>query len=83
MKEESFDQALIFLREAYVQHSAQAVIKVKMAICHLKMGETALAVKFLDDGLSKDSSLIADFTYYYPKGSYSKDIEHVIQKYKP
>ena len=82
MKEGSFDQALIFLREAYVQHSAQAVIKVKMAICHLKMGETSLAVNFLEEGLSKDSSLIADFTYYYPKGSYSIDIEQVIQKYK-
>jgi hypothetical protein len=60
-----------------------AKIKIKMAVCHLKMGENALAVKFLEEGLKKDSSLVSEFAYFYPEGSYKIEIERVIQQYKP
>lgn len=82
MKEGDFDQALNFLRAAYVHHPAEAAIKVKMAICHLKVKEPALALKFLEEGLEKDSSLLADFAYYFPEGSYSIEFKRVIQKIK-
>ncbi len=82
MKEGDFEQALNFLRSAYVHHPDMAAIMVKMAICYLKMEEHSLALKFIDEGLKKDSSLLADFAYYFPEGSYGTDIESIIQKYK-
>ena len=82
MKEGDFEQALNFLRAAYVHHPDSAAIKVKMAVCHLKTAGLSLALNFLEEGLKKDSSLLADFAYYFPEGSYGIDVESVIQKYK-
>ncbi len=48
MKEGEFEKALNFLREAYVHHPGEAKIKMKMAVCHLKLGEEKLALKFLE-----------------------------------
>lgn len=82
MKEGDFDLALNFLREAYVHHSSEAKIKIKMAVCNLKQDEAGLAVKFLNEGLEKDSTLVSEFEYYFPKGSTSRKIGRIIQQYK-
>lgn len=82
LKEGDFDQALNFLRAAYVHHPENASIKMKMAICHLKLGESALSLKFLEEALEKDVSLLADFGFYFPEGEYGADIKRIIQKYK-
>jgi tetratricopeptide (TPR) repeat protein len=82
MKEGTFDLAINFLREAYVHHPEAAKIKIKMAVCHVKLGENALAVKFLEEGLEIDSSLVSDFAFFYPEGSSDRNIERVIKQYK-
>ncbi len=82
MKEGDFEHAIHFLRDAFVHHSKEALIKVKIAVCHLKLGENQKAAKLLEEGLEQDSSLVADFTHYYPEGSYGIDIKRIIQKFK-
>jgi tetratricopeptide (TPR) repeat protein len=82
MKEGDFEHAIHFLREGFVHHPREALIKVKIAVCHLKLGENHKAAKLLEEGLEQDSSLVADFAHYYPEGSYGIDIKRIIQKYK-
>jgi tetratricopeptide (TPR) repeat protein len=82
MREGEFSQALSFLREAYIHHPTEAKIKVKMAVCHLKLGKEKLAKEFLLEGLETDSSLVSDFHYYCPAGSYGRGIESIIQRFK-
>ncbi|MFO7671840.1 MAG: tetratricopeptide repeat protein [Bacteroidales bacterium] len=82
MKEGDFEHAIHFLRDAFVHHPKEALIKVKMAVCHLKLGENHKAAKLLEEGLEQDSSLVSDFAHYHPEGSYGIDIKRIIQKYK-
>ena len=82
MKEGEFNQTINFLREAYVHHPSEADIKIKMAICHLKLGERNLAVKFLQEALELDQSLVTEFHYYFPEGTYNREIARIIQQYK-
>ena len=82
MKEGLYEKALDFLREAYVHHQKEAGIKIKMAVCHLKLEETDLAKKFLKEALELNNSLITEFGYYFPEGTYGPDIERIIQHYK-
>jgi len=82
MKEGYFEKALNFLREAFVHHPSEAGIKIKMAVCHLKLEEKNLAKKFLKEALQANSELITEFDYYFPEGSRSNDIERIIQQHK-
>jgi tetratricopeptide (TPR) repeat protein len=82
MKEGDYDLALKFLREAYVHHPSEASIKIKMAVCHLKIDEEGLAALFLQEGLELDPALVNEFLYYFPKGSCNRDIERIIKRYK-
>ncbi len=82
MKEGRFTDALGSLREAFVHHSEDAGIRIKMAVCHLKLKEEGLALKFLEEALSIDGSLESEFGYYYPNGSRDKMVERIIQQYK-
>ncbi|MCK5135470.1 MAG: tetratricopeptide repeat protein [Bacteroidales bacterium] len=82
MKEGLYDKALNFLREAYIHHPKEAGIKLKMAICHLKLGEKELAAKFLEEALEVNSSLVSEFGYYFPEGSYDSRIERIIEQFK-
>lgn len=82
MKEGVYDQALNFLREAFIHHPNEAGIKIKMAVCHLKLGEEKLAVPFLLEGLEKDPALVTQFIYYFPVGSHNLEIDRIIQKFK-
>ena len=82
MKEGAYDQAINFLREAYVHHPEEPKIKIKLAVCHLKLDEEKLAAKLLHEGLKMDSSLVTEFAYYFPEGSYGKVIGRIIQQYK-
>jgi tetratricopeptide (TPR) repeat protein len=82
LKEGEYEQALRFLREAYVHHPQEAAIKLKLAVCHLKLKDEKLAAKFLQEGLEKDPALLSEFAYYFPEGSFSKDIQRIIQRFK-
>jgi len=82
MKEGEYKQAISFLREAYVNHPTEAKLKVKMAVCHLKLGKEDLAREFLRESLESDKDLVKDFAYYFPEGSYGKGIEMIIQQFK-
>jgi tetratricopeptide (TPR) repeat protein len=82
MKEGDFNQALNFLRQAYVNHPSEARIKVRMAICNLKLGEEHLAAMFLQEGLEVEPALVNEFLFYFPEGSYYRDIERIIHKFK-
>jgi hypothetical protein len=82
MKEGFYDKALGFLREAFVHHSGDARIRVKMAVCHLKLKEKELALKFLQEGLSLNPELETEFAYYFPAGNRDEDIEGIIQQYR-
>ena len=53
-----------------------------MAICHLKMGEKELCMKFLEEALAANSDLESEFAYYYPQGKRDASIESIIQKSK-
>jgi len=74
--------ALGSLREAFIHHSEDAGIRIKMAVCHLKLGEEDLALKFLEEALSMDGSLESEFGYFYPEGSRNNKVERIIQQYK-
>ncbi len=82
MKEGRFTDALGSLREAFVFHSEDAGIRIKMAVCHLKLEEEDLALKFLEEALSMDDSLESEFAYFYPEGSRDEKVERIIQQYK-
>jgi tetratricopeptide (TPR) repeat protein len=82
MKEGEYRQALSFLREAYVHHPSEARIKIRMAVCHLKLGKEKNAREFLREALEADRDLLADFEYYFPKGTYGKGVEMIIQQFK-
>jgi tetratricopeptide (TPR) repeat protein len=82
MKEGLYEKALGFLREAFVHHSGNAGIKIKMAVCHLKMGEKELSIKFLGEALAASSDLESEFGYYFPEGTRDADIESIIQQHK-
>ncbi len=82
MKEGRFMDALGSLREAFVFHSEDAGIRIKMAVCHLKLEEEDLALKFLEEALSMDDSLESEFAYFYPEGSRDEKVERIIQQYK-
>jgi tetratricopeptide (TPR) repeat protein len=83
MKAGDFELALNFLKEAFVHHPEEIKIKIKMAVCNLKLGEKTLAVKFLGEVLKVDYSLLSEFTDFFPEGSYKIAIKRVIQQYKP
>jgi tetratricopeptide (TPR) repeat protein len=82
MKEGHYDQALGFLREAFVHHSAEAGILIKMAVCHLKQGEKELGIKFLEEALSANKDLESEFGYYFPEGSQDETIESILERFK-
>ncbi|MEN8201270.1 MAG: tetratricopeptide repeat protein [Bacteroidota bacterium] len=82
MKEGLYEKALAFLREAFVHHSEDAGIRIKMAVCHLKLGEKELSLKFLDEALSANVALESEFGYYFPEGSRNKEFERIIQQHK-
>ena len=82
MKEGQFEKALAFLREAFVHHSEEAAIKIKMAVCHLKLKDKELGKKFMEEALSSNSSLESEFGYYYPEGIRDAEIENIIQQFK-
>jgi len=82
MKEGYYEKALSFLREAFVHHPQEAGVKIKMAVCHLKLEEKDLAKKFLQEALVANSSLVSDFDYYFPEGTRDDDIERIIQANK-
>ena len=82
MREGMFDQAINFLREAYVHHSSEGKIKVRMAVCHLKLGDKKLAARFLKEGLEVEGDLLAEFHYYIPEGTCPREIARIIQQYK-
>jgi tetratricopeptide (TPR) repeat protein len=82
MKEGQYEIALGFLREAFIHHSGDPGIKIKMAVCHLKEGEKDLAIKFLEEALQDNADLESEFSYFFPAGKREADIERIIQKYK-
>lgn len=82
MKEGEYEKALNFLREAFIHHSGESSIKIKMAVCHLKLGKKALATKFLKEALSANSSLESEFSYYFPENSRDAEIERLIRQYR-
>lgn len=82
MKEGFFEKALGFLREAYVDHPKEAGIKMKMAICHLKLNDNEPAVKFLEEALEADAKLIKEFNYFFSEGTQGKEINQILRKYK-
>ncbi|MCK5066047.1 MAG: tetratricopeptide repeat protein [Bacteroidales bacterium] len=82
MKEGHYKKAIDFLREAFIHHAADAGIKIKMAVCHLKMGKKELSVKFLEEALAANSDLDSEFGYYFPEGKRDADIESIIQQFK-
>jgi tetratricopeptide (TPR) repeat protein len=82
MKEGQYEQSLKLLREAFILHSGDPDIKLKMAICHLKMGEKVLSAKFLEEALMANSDLESEFAYFFPEGVREADIERIIQQYK-
>ena len=82
MKEGYFKKSLDFLREGFVHHPNEAGIKIKMAVCHLKLKNENLATKFLKEALQVDGELITEFEYYFPKGTRSNDIERIIKQNK-
>ena len=82
MKEGDYEKSLASLREAFVHHSGDAGIKLKMAICHLKLGEKKLAVKLLEEALEANSALESEFAYFFPEGEREPEIEGIIKQYK-
>ena len=82
MKEGDYEKSLGALREAFVNHSGDAGIKLKMAVCHLKQGEKKLAVKFLEEALKANSDLESEFAYFFPEGAREPEIERIIKQYK-
>jgi tetratricopeptide (TPR) repeat protein len=82
MKEGQFEQALNFLREAYVHHPDEASIKLKISVCQFKLGKRSLANRFLTEALEKDAGLVTEFKYYYPEESWGRDVERIIRKLK-
>ena len=80
MKEGNYEQALHFLREAYVHHPEEAAIKLKIAVCQYKLGKRNLAGRFLSEALEKDSDLITEFKYYLPEESWGKDVLRIVGK---
>jgi len=82
MKEGEYEKALGYLREAFVQHSKEAAVKIKMAVCHLKMDEPKLAGKFLEEALAANATFDSEFEYYFPEGTRDKKTERIIQKFK-
>lgn len=82
MKEGLFDNAVNFLREALVHHPKEAGIKIKLAVCHLKLGQKDLSLKFLTEALEENNALVSEFGYYFPEGTYDSKVEQIIKKYK-
>lgn len=82
MKEGLYEKAIGSLREAFVHHSKDPGIKLKMAVCHLKLGEKELSVKFLGEALEANSDLESEFSYFFPEGVRELEIELIIQQYK-
>ncbi len=82
LKEGLYDKGLNFLREAYIHHPGDAGIKLKMAVCHLKLEEKELSAKFLVEALKENNSLVSEFDYYFPEGSYDSRFERIIEQYK-
>jgi tetratricopeptide (TPR) repeat protein len=82
MKEGVFDQALVFLREAYPYHSSEPLVLVRMAVCHLQEGNRGLALRFLREALESDRSMVEEFELYFPSGTGHKEINKLIQSFK-
>ena len=82
MKEGQYEIALGFLREAFVHHSKDPSVKIKMAVCHLKLGELELSARFLEEALGVNNDLESEFAYFFPEGTREPEIERIIQTYK-
>ncbi len=82
MKEGHYEKALGYLRNAFVHHPEEPGIKIKMAVCHLKLEEKNLAIKFLKEALETNGTLVSEFGYYFPEGTCDDDIERIIQANK-
>lgn len=82
MKEGEFRAAIGFLREAYTHHPEEGKIKVKIAVCHLKLGKLKLAKSFLLEGLKADPGLLNEFSYYFPTGTYGKEIAGIVKRFE-
>jgi hypothetical protein len=65
-----------------VHHAQEAGIKVKIAVCHLKMGKKKLSLKFLKEALQDNADLESEFGYYFPEGSRDSEFEAIIKQYK-
>jgi len=82
LKKGLYEKCLNFLREAYIHHPRDAWIKLKMAVCHLKLEEKELAAKFLTEALEENNSLVSEFGSFFPEESYDSQIECIIERYK-
>jgi tetratricopeptide (TPR) repeat protein len=82
MKEAVYDQALVFLREAYTHHQKEPLVLVRLAVCHLQMENPKLADKFLREALDKDRSMVEEFELYFPGGTGIRAIDKYIKSIK-
>jgi tetratricopeptide (TPR) repeat protein len=82
MKEKAYDQALVFLREAFTHHASEPLILMRMAVCHLRTGNRELALRFLGEALEADSSMLEEFELHYPGRTGVTRIDRLIQSYK-
>ena len=82
MKEGLFEKSLHFLREAFIHHPKSGEIHIKMAICHLKLGNRELAARFLTQALCQSNEVLSEFKYYFPEETWDEDIRHTIRMYR-
>ena len=82
MKEGLFEKSLHFLREAFIHHPKAGEIHIKMAVCHLKLGNRELAARFLEEALSHSIEGLSEFKYYFQEEGWDEDIRWIIRKYK-
>ncbi len=82
MKESVFDQALVFLKEAHRHHNSEPLILVRLAVCHLKLGQRDPADKYLREALENDPSMVEEFELYFPVGTGIRVIDRIIKSFK-
>lgn len=82
MKEKVYDQALVFLREAFTHHTSEPLILMRMAVCHLKSENRELAHRFLGEALESDPSMMEEFELHFPGKTGVIRIDRLIQSFK-
>ena len=82
MKEGYYEKALNFLREAFVFHPTEASVKLRMAVCHLKLEEKELAKRFLRESLELNNEGITEFQYYFPEGTCDADVQQIVDSFR-